>query len=654
MAKFWPGNPWYQGYITDLPVLYYPNLVVGSSSFGIGQQYYQHPNNTFFHVSISKNIGRHYLKMGTEERFRRGNAFRPNLMNFDFDAADTANTFQSPNTALSGNGYATMLLGAIGSDSQAQFIPLQEPEFNFFSGYLQDDFKVNRKLTLNLGLRWEYEPGPYDPQNRLSRYLDLTAPIQQMQANPPNIPANVVAMMNKPYIFNGAWVFTSSSHRAAWNASPHTFMPRLGAAYRIDNKTALRVGWARYVVPPLLTIDTLGSMTYPGFNALTNPLPLLNGVPQAVVSNPFPSSNPLIQPIGKGYGAYTNLGGSATFNNQNMVTGVNDRINISLQRNLPFGILGDVTGFTNLGHNLPIGTTCPVASCLGVNLDMADPDLTYKYQGLTAQSVPNPFYNYLTPATFPGQLRNAANVSVLSLLQQYPQYSSITEANVPGSRDRYYALQVKLSRAFRNGFFLQLGYNYNQEKTSAYYNAVAQYTGNLSYQPSYNPRQRMTVAGTYQLPFGKGRRFLANTPTIVNAILGGWELTPLLHWNSGDYLVFGQMIAAPGNPVIPNPTRSHWFNTSLFHAPLPYTEQLNPWEYPGLTGPNYWQLDTSLSKVFPIGERIKLQFKMEVYNLPNCFVPADPSTNELSSLFGASTDQLNQGRQMQYNMKIIF
>jgi hypothetical protein len=130
-------------------------------------------------------------------------------------------------------------------------------------------------------------------------------------------------------------------------------------------------------------------------------------------------------------------------------------------------------------------------------------------------------------------------------------------------------------------------------------------------------------------------------------------LTSLLGANSGDYLRFGQMIAT-GDPTLSNPTRSRWFNTSMFSPMLAYTPQTNPWQYPDLTGPKYWNLDSTLSKFFPIGERIKLQFKMEVYNLTNHFVPNDPNVTVTSSLFGSTTDQVNIGRQMQYNMKIIF
>jgi hypothetical protein len=646
LEQFWPGNAWYTTYAKNIPEIYYPYLTIGTSAFGKGQLYWQHPWDYAFNGSLSTNKGRHYLKIGSEERFRRGLVTRPDLMTFNFTPDITANTFQSPNTALSGSPWATFLLGAIGSDSNAQETPVQYPEFNYYSVYIQDDFRVKPRLTLTLGLRYEYETAPRDPQNEGSRYLDLTVPIPEMHTSPPPIPANVVAMENVPYVYNGAWVFTDSSHRRMWNSSKTSFMPRLGLAFRINDKTALRIGWARFILPPMLTVDSLGSLApmYSGFSATSTPLPLLQGVPQAVLSNPFPAAtNPVIMPLGKTDGAYTNLGGTAAFNTQDLKTEVNDRINVSLQRTWLYGIHTDVTYFMNRGYNWPYID----------NLDMSDPSLAYTYKGLTAQSIPNPFYNYMTAATFPGALRNQANVTVGSLLDQYPQYLSITEANMNGIKDLYQALQIKVKREFANGFFFQLAYNYNHDRTTQFFNAPDQYAGRFTYQAGANPSQRMSIAGTYQLPFGKGRRLLSHADPILNGILGGWELSSLFMFNSGDFLRFAQMIAT-GDPAISNKTWTHWFNTSMFSAPLAYTPRTNPYQYNDLTGPKYWNLDSTLDKIFPIRDRIKLQLRMEVYNLPNCIVPNDPNTTVTSSLFGRVTDQSNQGRAFQYGVRILF
>ncbi len=465
LSQFWPGKSWYTPYLKDLPNIYYPNLIVGGSQFGKGQIYWQHPYNFSESASLSKNIGRHNIKIGGESRQRRGEAFRPNLMNFNFTPDLTADTYIAPNTKLRGHEWATFLLGALGSDSQAQYVPRQSPIFDFYAAYVQDDFKLSRVVTLNLGLRYEYETPPRDPQNRLSRNLDLTAPNAIMQANPPQFPANVLTLRGAPPPLNGAWIFTDSNHRGMWDAAKTVFMPRVGLAIKVNDKTALRFGFARYVIPALVTVDTLGSLQYPGFNASTPVAPVLVGVPGAVLSDPFPSSNPLTLPVGKAGGLYTNLGNNAVWYPQNMKTGVNDRINATIQRSLPGQFNIDITYFVNLGHNLPYTDL----------VNLADPRLSYNYKSALTQQVANPYYRYLTPAQFPGPLRNQATVSVASLLTPYPQYGTLSQANTPGVLNRYHALQVRMQRQFSNGLSFLLGYNYNREWSSNFFNTDDQF-----------------------------------------------------------------------------------------------------------------------------------------------------------------------------------
>ncbi|MEK7752119.1 MAG: carboxypeptidase regulatory-like domain-containing protein, partial [Acidobacteriota bacterium] len=141
LAQFWPGNAWYQPYIKDIPSIYYPALLfpggtANSPTFGKATYYWQHPHSVNFSGRVSKSLGRHYLKTGVDFRRLRGDAVRPNLMSYTFGPALTADTFLSPNTRLSGDAWATFLLGAIGNDSQAQYIPRQQPQFNFNAGYI--------------------------------------------------------------------------------------------------------------------------------------------------------------------------------------------------------------------------------------------------------------------------------------------------------------------------------------------------------------------------------------------------------------------------------------------------------------------------------------------------------------------------------------
>ena len=643
LTQFWPGNPWYAPYLKDLPNIYYPNLIIGGSQFGKGQIYWQHPHNFSESASLSKNLGRHNIKIGGESRQRRGQAFRPNLMGLRFTPDLTADTYLAPNTKLRGHEWATFLLGAMGSDSQAQYVPRQSPIFDFYAAYLQDDFKLNRMFTLNLGLRYELETPPRDPQYRLSRGLDLAAPNTAMQASPPKFPANVLSIRSAAPVYNGAWSFTDSDRPGMWNAAKHTFMPRIGLAIKVNDKTAIRFGFARYVIPPLLTVDTLGSLQYPGFNATSTVAPVLVGVPGALLSDPFPSANPLILPIGKTRGAYTNVGDAALWYPLDTKTGVNDRINLTVQRALPAHFHVDVTYFTNFGRNLPYTDL----------VNLTNPEYSYTYKAALTQQVSNPFYQYLTPAQFPGALRNQATVSIATLLAPYPQYGTLSQANTPGVLNRYHALQLKLQRQFSNGLSLLMGYNFNREWTSNFFNTDDQYTRTFTFLNSNNPRHRMNLSGTYEFPFGRGRRLLAHAPAIVNAILGGWSTSNLFNYSSGVFLRFGPL-QVTGDPHIDHPSRTEAFNTAAFQILPAFTKRTNPWQYEGLTGPHLLNLDSTLSKLFQIRERLKLEVKAEAYNVTNSFNPTSPDVSVTSSTFGRSTNQANLGRGMQYTLRLIF
>ena len=92
----------------------------------------------------------------------------------------------------------------------------------------------------------------------------------------------------------------------------------------------------------------------------------------------------------------------------------------------------------------------------------------------------------------------------------------------------------------------------------------------------------------------------------------------------------------------------------MFKRSEPFTPRTNPPQYSGLTGPTFWQLDSTVSKMFPVTERFNLEFKLEAYNLTNSFVPTAPDMNVNSSLFGRSTNQANRGREVQYSIRLLF
>ncbi len=199
-------------------------------------------------------------------------------------------------------------------------------------------------------------------------------------------------------------------------------------------------------------------------------------------------------------------------------------------------------------------------------------------------------------------------------------------------------------------------YNYNREFNSEFFDDVDRYANRFTMIPGQWPRHRLTNAGTYLLPFGQGRRFLANAHPVTNAILGGWSTSWLFMFNSGQYLRFGQLKTDGSSPKLDNPTTDLWFDTSKFQQAEPFTPRSNPWQYPDVTGPSSWNVDMTLSKDFPIQRDYRLEFKLEAYNVTNNFVPSNPVLNVLSPLFGKSTGQLlgNRGRELQYTLRLYF
>jgi hypothetical protein len=171
-----------------------------------------------------------------------------------------------------------------------------------------------------------------------------------------------------------------------------------------------------------------------------------------------------------------------------------------------------------------------------------------------------------------------------------------------------------------------------------------------------SPRHQLRFAGDWQLPIGRGRAFLNNMPRVLEAMVGGWSTAGLFRWQSGNLLMFGPA------QVTCNPTQNvpsgHYFNPACFSVLPADTPRTNPWYYPGLNGQHFWQLDQSLVKYFNLTRegRVKLELRMEFYNLPNSFVPGDPDTNVGSGTMGRSVTEYsgNYGRQIQYTGRIHF
>ena len=657
-AGFWP-NGWYKNVLQPSQGIYYPNFnftgnygAYNGAYTGFGGWWLVHGRSFNPTVNVTHDRSIHHLKAGWQLRYSydQDNA-NSGPGDFKFDSIDTASSFLGYNATQSGNMYASALLGVLNGGS-ARIAPDLDVHQQQWSFYFQDDIKLTRNITLNLGLRWERETAPLEETRMLVRTLDLTNPIPELQNV--SMPAEVTAIAKVPYKFNGAMIYTDNSQPRMYDAPWKTFLPRVGVAIRIDDKTSFRTGYARYAVPWVTIHPETGGLATNGFSQSTSILGPLQGMPRTLLSDPFPAgSNPVLLPVGNSLGRYQDLGNGISFWDGNvMKTPINDRINFTIQRQAPQRIFTEATFFMMFGHNVQDPSMW--GGHYDYNLNQMDPNLEYQYKGAVDQAVANPFYNLLPPDKMPGTLRTQPTVSARQLLRPYPQYGDLYMYGWPGNSDHYYALQLKAERPMANGLNFLLAYNYSRETHGQWFNDVDNYNNKITMFDRARPRHNLRIAGTWELPFGRGRQYGNNLHPVLEAIIGGWATSHIYMWRNGNLLWFNPAQVS-GDPTQSVPD-GHYFNPAVFSILPAYTPRSNPFYYDGLRGPRFWQLDSTLAKYFRISERMKFELRMEFYNMPNAFMPSDPDLGIGSGTMGRSTWVAggNYGREIQYTARIHF
>ncbi len=595
------------------------------------------------------------MKAGWQLRYSYDKNGQPGPGYFNFNAADTGKDYLNFDSSKSGDMYASALLGVLHSGT-GRIWPMNDMHQRQWGFYFQDDIKLTRNVTLNLGLRWERETAPLSVDRALVQTLDLTNPIPELSGGV-TMPPEVTDIAKINYKYNGAMVYTGNDHPRMYDAPWSNFLPRAGLAIRINDKTSFRVGYARYAVQWVTVHPETWDLSQNGYSQQTSMLGPLQGVPRTLIDDPFPTSgkytNPFQIPSGNSLGRYTDLGNSVTYWDGNiMKTPLNDRFNITVQRQAASKLFVDATFFMMFNHNAQDPSMWGGSNTYNVN--QVDPNLGYQYKGQLDQSVSNPFYNLLPADKMPGSLRTQETVSVSQLLRPYPQYGDLNVHGWPGQADHYYALQMKVERPMAQGLALLAAYNYSRESHTQYFNEVDYYNDNTTMWDRGRPRHSIRVAGTYELPFGQGRQFANNLHPVLNAIVGGWATSHIFMYRSGNLLWFDQA-QVTGDPT-QNVPAGYYFNPSAFAVAPSYTPRNNPFYYDGLRGPSFWQLDSTLVKYFRISERTKLEIRMEFYNMPNAFMPSDPDLGIGSSTMGQSTWVAggNYGREIQYTARIHF
>ena len=598
--------------------------------------------------TVSRVQGRHSLKYGVDVRFNYVNYGQLSTPSggFDFTRAGTQGPDPRTPTAVGGSGFASFLLG-FGTGSITHQI--RPANFNkYFAAYVQDDFKVNSKLTVNMGFRWDFEGG-------VTERFDRITGVDPYAKNPL---ADTLKMDLK-----GIAQFAGSTlgRRGARNVDPKQWNPRLGIAYQLNDKTVIRTGYGVFFGLPSYAASS--GYTGGAFASSTAWISTKDGdgiTPSNPWTNPFPSGFSL--PLGAKAGPNAALGqGLSGAYAPDLRPMYNQQWNFTIQRSLPGNAVWEVAYAGNKGTRL----------AQTYQYNQLDPSLLSMGDKLLEQ-VPNPFFGVI-----PSNLAlGTPTIQRGNLLKPYPQYAGVSSTNAGYANSNYHAVQTRYERRFSAGLSFLLSYTFSKTITDAadglwnradlirsYYCRACERSVS-----SYDQPHRMVINSTYELPFGRGKALASSMNKPLNAMFGNWQVNGILTLSKGLPLFnfgvanntcfcFGgsQRPDATGiSPKIDNPNVDMWFNTAAFAQPAPYTFGNLGRNIATVRQSSSRNIDFSLFKSFKPMERMQIQFRAEAFNLTNTPIFGLPGLTLGSPTFGLVTSQENGPRQVQLGLKIVF
>ena len=594
--------------------------------------------------------GKHQIRAGYDFRAYRQNNFGAGHAagRYDFGTAYTRGPLDNSTAAPIGQDYAAFLLGQpTGGLIDRNASRANQSLYNAF--FVQDDFKVSSRLTLNLGLRYEYEGAVNERYNRNTRGFDFSSasPIEAA-ARAAYARSPLPELAAADFKVKGGYLFADSSHRAFWNADGNNFEPRVGVAYRVSNHTVIRGGIGVYVVPFNIT-----GTNQPGFSQSTSIVPSLNAGLSFVanLSNPFPDG--VVDPPGARDGLSTFLGRGVTYYPLDPQNPKATRFEIGAQHEvrgwlIQAGYVGnrgsDLTVTTNILDAIPKQYLSTASERDQATIDRLSANVTNPFAGL-----------------IPGQGLNGTTTSRSQLLRPYPQFTSIGSVRYDGS-SRYHSLQSKVEKRLSKGFSLLVSYTFSrlEEKASFLNEQDTEFEERLN---GADRRHRIVFSGIYELPFGRSRHWGSNWNRGIDALFGGWQVSGIAQFQSGGPLNFDDNYLFRGDRnsvAIPSSQRTvdRWFNTDGFEKTtarqLGSNYRTAPRQFPGVKtqGLNLW--DLSVIKAFMISESVRLQFRTEFLNAFNHAQFSDPNRSATNSNFGKITGQSNLPRNIQLALRLVF
>ncbi len=643
----------FKGLIGSSPVNRFPGIAISNYIYlgyqTILFQAYDTYSATF---EAAKTLGRHTARVGTRlSQARHNYNWAGDLYGtFSFTQGFTQRDPQRSD-ATSGVALASFLLGypaGGGTDLRPTLSRLN----NTYSFYAQDDIRLTRTLTLNLGLRWDIQTPPTERFNRMVQSFD------------PNVTYQLGSGQAK-----GGLVFADPNNRTVWTTNLRDFQPRVGLAYQALRRMVVRGSYGLTYVPVNGTgggsgIDQTGyarrtplvATMGAGANAY------IPGMPGAgTFENPYPSG--LLQPIGSNFGPKTNVGqGVGYFDPDYQIPRVH-QFQFGMDFELPWSSTLELSYVGSRTRKWPVSKAVNYVPLEERVKAIANP--TY-----LNQPVANPFYG-ASEAT--GTYLAGSTVSNGMMMYKYPQFSSVTVSGLPFGNSSYNALQTRLNKRLSNGLSVTAAYTFSKTIVAQGYRE-AQYTDLYRVLADFDRAHHFTLAALYDLPFGKGKAVGGGWNGALDKVLGGWQYNIVAEVSSGAPLAMPD--ATPlRDPRLPDGQKSYkrYFNTctqltngtryGCVSADEPVTWlQLKPNEmrtfsprFPNLKEPSRPIYNMSLFKHIPLTERINMEFRGEVFNTFNSPIYSAPNLSITSPQFGVVTlDQWNFPRNVQFALRLKF
>lgn len=620
-----------------------------------GDIYLMGDTSHFLIANLAKLHGRHSLKVGVDLRINFVNYGQLGTPSggFHFYKAMTQGPDPRAPTGVGGDGYAAFLLGAggDGTTNPGGSITHQIRPANanrYFAWYLQDDFKVSRKLTLNAGLRWDFDSGATERFNHLTAF-DPTV------RNP--LSDQTGLDLRGGFLFAGG----SLGRRSIRDTDPREINPRIGLAYQLDDKTVIRSGYGIFFGLPSYAANS--AYTGTPFSSSTPWVTSLDGItPFATLTNPFPNGFNTIR--GSADGLLSQLGSGVSGGWPQALRPIyNQQWNINIQRSLGADMVVEVAYAGNKGTHVAFSS----------QLDQLNPAYLPLGDRLL-DLVPNPFFGSINVGVFA-----QPTIQREYLLRPFPEFNGVSATNAAWGNSNYHALQARFEKRFSHGFSLLASYTFSKTITDGldglWDDNGAQLIRNWYCRAcnrsvsSYDQPHRFVMNTTYELPFGHGKAFGSGWNGVTNAILGAWQVNGILTLSSGEPLRLLTLVNTSfslGGGQTPDTTGQsaglsgsaqsidRWFDTSQFRQPAPYTFGTTGRSTSNIRSDNARNLDFSVFKEFHLKERARAELRGEAFNVFNHPLFDFPNAQLGSPTFGQINAQQNSPRQLQLGLKILW